>query len=603
MGVPNHNLDALEQRRLTLEDNILQLQKSLYHWRNWEAEYDGFRDAITNLDNDATTDDFVAAGRELGGELVTDEEVQAIIGGKQGALRSRGQVIDLIGRRIDYVKQNVATMEKRLRTAEDELYALDSRDTPMDGGAFPVREIMEELDEDGNVISSSINTPGDQASQLLETLKKAGVENIPDNVTAAATSGEASNGVSASAPEQKADKMDTDEDRSQPTTTANGQHLENDGTSAQEEEIDLSKPVSLVTPEDRKQPPVTDVDESPEEARLRREMLQYGIDEVGAIVAELELDEEGSEFSVDEDDYDFDSDEEDEDEFGRSHTVLSEDYHQQMRELEAKLNARGMYNMGKNSQGFPEEIRQDLEKPSAAEFAQQDAPDSSKGKKPKKRVAFADDLDIAPAPEAPAAEPKTLPPQPDVPVLSDAIVERTERTPEAQPASEERPKKVSKFKSARASTTADETAAPSINSLASNSSKPSKFAETRARKVVNAVPSNTTPDLFPAAPQEPKPFSAPITDVPWEPSVPRPPEGKTLADKLVEREIAPGAAAPEPDELDESIHRREIASEFYRIRNRMIHQQGGFVNNEQENEPIEEEGQPRISKFRAARMR
>jgi unconventional prefoldin RPB5 interactor 1 len=377
----------------------------------------------------------------------------------------------------------------------------------------------------------------------------------------------------------------------------NGQHPESNGNSAQEEEIDLSKPVSLVTPEDRKQPPVTDIDESPEEARLRREMLQYGIDEVGAIVAELELDEEGSEFSIDEDDYDLDSDEEDDDEFGRSHTVLSEDYHQQMRELEAKLNARGMYNMGKNSQGFPQEIREDLERPSADD-TQQETPEGSKGKKPKKRVAFADDLDIAPAPEAPAAEPKTLPPQPDVQVLSDAIVERTGRTHEAPPTPEERPKKVSKFKSARASASADDMTAPSTDS----SKKPSKFAEARARKQVNAVPSNTTPDLFPATPQEPKPFSTPIT-VPWEPSVPQPPEGKTLADKLVEREIAPGASAPEPDELDESIHRREIASEFYRVRNRMIHQQGGFVNNERETEPIEEEGQPRISKFRAARMR
>lgn len=599
MGVPNHDLDALEQRRLTLEDNILQLQKSLYHWRNWEAEYDGFRDAINDLDDDATTDDFIVAGRELGGELVNDDEIQQILGGKQGITRSRGQVVDLIGRRIDYVKQNVATMEKRLRVAEDELYNMDSIDAPVDGGAFAVKEIMEELDEEGNVVSSSINTPGDQASQLLETLKKAGVEDIPENFTTTATSGDAPNGATPSAPEQKAENGDTAEDQSQRTTTSTSPLSETNGASAQEEEIDLSKPVSLVTAEDRAQPPVTDIDESVEDASLRREMLQYGIDEVGAIVAELELDEEGSEFSVDEDEYDWDDEEENEDEFGRSHTVLSDEYHQQMRELEAKLNVRGMYNMGKNSAGFPEDIREDLEKPSAA-VVSQDEPESSKGKKPKKRVAFADDLDIAPAPEAPAVERKTLPPQPDVPVLLDAIVERTDPTQAAPAAAEERPKKFSKFKSARASTATDDTTGSSI--IPPTTPKPSKFAEGRARKQVNAVPSNTTPELFPATPKEPKPFSAPIT-VPWEPAVPQPPEGKTLADQLVEREITPGAAAPEPDELDESIHRREIASEFYKVRNRMIHQQGGFVNNEQEHELIEEEGQPRISKFRAARMR
>ncbi|KAJ5681912.1 uncharacterized protein N7477_001852 [Penicillium maclennaniae] len=599
MGIPNHDLNALEQRRLTLEDNILQLQKSLYHWRNWEAEYDGFRDAISDLDNDATTDDFVIAGRELGGELVTDDEIQAILGGKQGITRTRRQVIDLIGRRIDYVKQNVATMEKRLRAAEDELYNVDSIDAPVDGGAFAVKEIMEELDEEGNVVSSSINTPGDQASQLLETLKKAGVEDIPENVTTISTLKDAPTGTTPSAPEQKVDRMDTAEDRSQRTTTSTSQLPKTSSAPSQEEEIDLSKPVSLVTAEDREQPPVTDIDESIEDANLRREMLRYGIDEVGAIVAELELDEEGSEFSVDEDEYDWDDDEENEDEFGRSHTVLSDEYHKQMRELEAKLNARGMYNMGKDSAGFPEDIREDLEKPPAAAVSQDDL-GNSKNQKPKKRVAFADDLDIAPAPTVPTAEPRTLPPQPDVPVLLDAIVERTSATQAAPAAAEERPKKVSKFRSARTSTTTDDPTGSSI--IPPPTFKPSKFAEARARKQVNAVPSNKTPELFPATPTEPKPFSAPIT-VPWEPAVPQPPEGKTLADKLVEREITPGAAAPEPDELDESTHRREIASEFYKARNRMIHQQGGFVNNEQDNEPIEEEGQPRISKFRAARMR
>ena len=60
---------------------------------------------------------------------------------------------------------------------------------------------------------------------------------------------------------------------------------------------------------------------------------------------------------------------------------------------------------------------------------------------------------------------------------------------------------------------------------------------------------------------------------------------------------------PEPDEIDEQIHRKEIASEFYRIRNRMIQQNGGFVGEEPETVPIETEDPPkRVSRFRAARM-
>lgn len=606
MGVPS-DFDSLEERRLALEDNILQLQKSLYHWRTWEAEYDGLREEISELPEDASTNDFLAVGRDFGGSLVNEEELAKIIGLQQGITRSCGQVVDLLGRRIDYVQQNVATMAKRLRAAEDELYRLDQREQhASDNGSsgFPVREIMEELDEEGNVVSSSVNTPGDQASELLETLRKAGVENIPENATttgaltaASSTAVEGQDSNTDGAPPPPRD--DTNSRPPAPTTT------DTNGT-AEVSDIDLSQPVSLVTPEDRKEPPVTDVDESPEEARLRREMLQYGIDEVGAIVAELEMDEDGSEFSIDEGDYEFGTDDEEEDEFGRSHTVLSEEYHQQMRELEAKLNARGMWNVGKDAQRFPEEVRQEIELPSSTPDAQpkEEVDNSSKGKKPKKRVAFANDLDIAPATEvseAPVAEKKTLPPEPDVPVLSESIIERTDsdRARATAYAAVEGPKKVSKFKSARSTVASDDSAG---QSSAQSTSKPSRSAESRSvRKQANAIPSTTPPQLFPATPQEAKPFSTPITDAP-QPSAPRPPEGKPLADNLVEREVKPGAAAPEPDELDEEIHRRQIASEFYRARNRMIQQQGGFTG-EQEIEPLDTEDQPRISKFRAARMR
>lgn len=604
MGVPS-DFDSLEQRRLALEDNILQLQKSLYHWRTWEAEYDGLREEIRELPEDASTNDFLAVGRDFGGSLVNEEELEKIIG-LQGITRSRGQVVDLLGRRIDYVQQNVATMEKKLRTAEDELCRLDTREQhASDSGSsgFPVREIIEELDEEGNVVSSSVNTPGDQASELLETLKKAGVENIPEDAT---TNGAPT--VSKAIAVEERDIKDAGETPPQPPEQTNSHPpaptMPDRNGATERSDIDLSHPVSLVTPEDRKEPPITDVDESPEEAKLRREMLQYGIDEVGAIVAELEMDEDGSEFSIDEDDYELGTDDEEEDEFGRSHTALSEEYHQQMRELEAKHNARGMWNVGKDAQSVPEEVRQEIELRSSTTDAQpkEEVDNSSKGKKPKKRVAFANDLDIAPATETtegPVAERKALPPQPDVPVLSESIIERTDRAQVTTSAAVDSPKRVSKFKSARSTVASDDSAG---QSSAQSTSKPSKFAESRpVRKQANAIPSTTPPQLFPATPREAKPFSMPIADAP-QPSVPRPPEGKTLADNLVEREVKPGAAAPEPNELDEEIHQREIASEFYRARNRMIQQQGGFTG-EQEVEPLHTEDQPRISKFRAARMR
>jgi unconventional prefoldin RPB5 interactor 1 len=117
--------------------------------------------------------------------------------------------------------------------------------------------------------------------------------------------------------------------------------------------------------------------------------------------------------------------------------------------------------------------------------------------------------------------------------------------------------------------------------------------------------------LFPAKAE--KPFSRPIVadliadDVPSR-SEPRPPKGITLADTLVERETSGSTAAPpEPDELDEQLHRQEIATEFYKMSNRVIHQNGGFLNDdEQEIVPLDDApGQPtkKVSRFMAARMK
>lgn len=605
MGIPNHNLDALERRRLALEDNITELQKSLYHWRTSEAEYDGLREEIKELNDDANADDFLAVARQYEGPVVTEKEIQTILRTEAGITRTRTQIVDLLGRRIDYVHQNAVTMEKRLRKAEDELYTLDSNeqlpaDITSDQG-FPMSEIMEELDEEGNVISSSVNMPGDRAPELLEALKKAGVDDIPESSQPSETIA----GTSTDAREENANAVNVERAEEKPEVVSNAQASTSNGNVPQEEEVDVSQPVSLVTAEDRAQSPVTDIDEPADEATLRREMLEYGIHEVGAIVAELELDEDASEFSIsDEEEYDLGTEEEeDEDDFGRSHTFLSEEYHRQMRELEAKLNARGMTNMGKDTQTFPEEVRQEIEQ-SAMEPAEEivEVDVSAQEKKPKKKVAFADDLDIAPTAAPVVIENKAPPPKPQasVQVLSDAIVERTEQPKESRPAPSKGTKKASRFKSARVNpvtTTVESTAKPV---------SPSQFPESQtSRKQANAfAPSATPPGLFPATPREPKPFSTPIMDVPTGNPAPTPPEGRTLADKLVEREIAPGSiAAPDPDELDEEIHRREIASEFYRMRNNKIQQQGGFVNQEEPEFVSVEEPAQHVSRFKAARVR
>ncbi|KAK5680121.1 hypothetical protein LTS12_029323, partial [Elasticomyces elasticus] len=82
-----------------------------------------------------------------------------------------------------------------------------------------------------------------------------------------------------------------------------------------------------------------------------------------------------------------------------------------------------------------------------------------------------------------------------------------------------------------------------------------------------------------------------------------PPEDRILAEKLVERDIPEGkATAPEKEDLDDQLHRKEIASEYYRLRNRMGQQNEGF-DDEPETVPLETEEVPKVSKFKASRMR
>ncbi|KAF4212901.1 hypothetical protein CNMCM8980_000254 [Aspergillus fumigatiaffinis] len=582
MGVPDSHLQDLERQRLELEDNILKLQESLYHWRTWEAEYDGLKEEISNIDDDATTSDFLRIGRNFGGSLVNEDEVKVILGDKQGVTRSRQQVIDLISRRIDYVKENVATMEKRLRKAESQLYALGtSEQLPSEPTAdFQMTEIMEELDDDGNVISSSTSTPGNQAPELLEILKKAGVKDISE------------------VPKRK-DTENAADDRA-----CEAEEIQAPGPKDhQAEKQDESTMPSKSLAEMQEEQPITDIDEPPEDAELRREMLRYSLDEVGAVVAELELDEDADEVSVDEE-YDYDDDEEEEeDEFGRTRPVLDEDYHQQMRELEKKLNAKGLWNVGKDTTSLPEDIQKELERPAVVRVEKSDdsVDTAVKENKPKKKVAFAEELDIAPAPKPAVHEKKTLPPkQPEVPTMAESVVERTQQTGKT-PAASSGPKKASRFKSAREAITEEiPSVVPPTNGIRASDPRPS-----------HRKPAAPTPDsipLFPAKPRQPKPFSQPISDIiekPSPPPQPEGPEGKILADTLIERTVSEGAVvAPEPDELDEQLHRKEIATEFYRMRNRQIQQNGGFVDDEPEMVPIDTDEAPkRVSKFKAARMR
>ena len=554
-GVKDSFLD-LERHRQLLEANIEKLRKSLQHWQSWEAEYEGLKEEILALGRSPTYEQLVAVGTDLDGGLVTQAEIEDILGGK--VRRTADQVIGILTRRIDYVSRNVETLEKQVKGVENKLAAASVISNPdvRDEEGLPLTEIVEELDEDGNVISGRTETQGSARGQLLEVLEKAGV-----NVVPRMTQGEtpAFNKPSASYLEasEKDDLPVSSEIPKKAVQFAEGTKAgpETKILHTQKRIESIVKPTKQLnlTPAE---PPFIPDDESPEDTALRREMLDYSVSEIGPIVAELDL--ENSDYS--DEDYSYDeemSDVEDEDEFGRSkRAIMNDELKRRMIELEEKLGFSrlgpgAMMNVGPNPDlpvsdtGVDGTLDNNVKSLEAVQISGIE----------KKSVRFAEDLDVSPVPKIPSFE--TPRSKDSIAVKSPLgdIVERT--TPKEAPVVQTAPvKRQSRFKNAHASTLSTQS-----------------------------------------------PASGPSIAVP---EVPQIPEGKTLADTIVERET-PKNPPPEPDELDPVLLQQEVTTEFYRMRNRMIQKQGGFLKDPNEESSVipltEEEGGPRrMSRFKAARL-
>lgn len=581
-------LEEIERRRVQLQQNVDKLRKALSHWTTWEAEYEALKEEIQAA-SDPPPSQIREMARDLELTLLDHKEVEELLCKNSPSERTANQVIDMISRRIDYVRTSSATIEKNLDAAEKKLAGVDVLLEPgMDNEeGEPMMDIEEELDDEGNEVSSSVNQTGKAAAELVEVLRKAGVQKAELEKKNAAEAQEASSDTpSTSAPtshttpeskptpssSQPSDPASAKKSVSfaeevdvEPTPKATPQPAQpdNDAKFAVDEELtqdDYESLVNAIIPDD----------ESAEEAELRRQMLQYGMSEVGQIVAELDLDQPTASYSDEEDDDygDYDTeDEEEEDEYGRStKPVITEDYRKQMMELEKKLGARMLENVG------PELAKPSLEDhigdirtmrvksddqfdESLGTSVSTQAPADTKESK-KKGVRFADDLDISEAPK-PVQEPTRAAQLPirSTTTISDTIVERS-AVPVA-PVEPPKPGKVSRFKSARAG-------------------------------------ANAPPRMLPTP------------DVPEAPPVPSGPAGRTLANTITEH--APLPSEPQaPDEFDPILLDREIKAEYHKARNRFIQRQGGFKATEEDEEcPIVEERDgktKKVSRFMAARLK
>jgi unconventional prefoldin RPB5 interactor 1 len=584
-----NTLEGIERRRAQLQDSVDNLRKALAHWTTWEAEYQTLKDEIEDAE-DASPAQIREMARGLDSALLNDKEVEELLGKDPKTRRTANQVADLISRRIDYVQQNSATIEKQLDAAEKQLAGVDVLLEPgvesEDG--LPMMDIEEELDEEGNEVGSSISQTGNSAAEVIEVLRKAGLQKLelektkaagqPLNATSETPSASTTKVTQPPAATLRPKSAETG--KAKPISSkkrvsfAEDVHVEDAAKTPQSNgnqdafaSMNFSQGTKVIELEqdddERFSHPIIPENEDPEDAELRRQMLQYGLSEVGQIVAELELDQPTASYSddEDEDDYDYGTEEEDEDDHGRStRPVVTEAYRQQMLELEKKLNARMMENVGPDAPSLAEHvddvrtlrIRRDEDFDQSLDTASVSAQPESKKKK---GVRFADDVHISTAsPVQPPTELVQSPAQ-STSTISDTIIERPASTVDAP--APPKPAKVSRFKSAR-----------------SGSNPPSHVLPTPSMPIAPPVPSGPT--------------------------------GRTLANTVVEHTSS--VAEPNaPDEFDPVLLNREIQTEYHKARNKYIQQQGGFTENGNDEEsPIVEEknGQTKkVSRFMAARLK
>lgn len=311
------------------------------------------------------------------------------------------------------------------------------------------------------LLAASVSEPVQAAPQLLESLRKAGVKEIPSNAA----------GGGHSAPNQVGTEQASLDNKAKPESTEPGSSIiKSEGSNAMGQKasscnksrntgksvsftadtktesllehksktkIPTLKRVDPIIPVDGalaeeapRQQPVIPANESPEDAALRRQIIQYNMREVNNIVAEMDLVDKASDASYSDSDSeetpDDNSLDEDEDKYGRTkRRVLTDEYLTEMRALEQRLNAKALQNVGPNAPLDASSMASSHGKEKQPPF-----PPASNGanKSPEHPVStavrFAQELDIQPNPPPPTTDSPSKPPAPPDPIHASKIIER-----------------------------------------------------------------------------------------------------------------------------------------------------------------------------------
>ncbi|TQV96100.1 udp-galactose transporter like protein [Cordyceps javanica] len=578
----HETLADMDSHIARLKDKAEEQRKSLQHWQTWDAEYEALKEEVQALTESPTVEELHQIRNGFDGEFLVGKELDEIFGQQQ---RSRDQIVNVLDRRIDYVGQNVRSLQTQLEKIELEIMDADASNEQgaVDDNGPPITEIVEELDEEGNVLSFRLNRPGEVLPRVKAALEKAGI----DSPSLASSSKPQQDSGSANLSQNQSTKkvkeslpLPAEPEPAQeviPPVSRMAQRVDGIMKTAKEQEKISSQPAMIPK------------DEDPDDAALRQQMLKYSMGEMGAVVAELNLEEDDDDDDDDDfddeewlegDEIDDDDDDEEEDKYGRfTGRMITDKYQRRMLELETKLGVKSRFTQKLEQEAEERDSDDDdgegigririQSQPNAPSVSASAAPTrsivkerSSSEKGPKKGVRFANELDIAEAePSSTLTESKSDSTSVVEP-MSDLIVERK---PTSKP-----------------------TATPPAQ-------RPSRF-----KKAVAGA--QTSPGI-------PKgPFDVPASFLSKhereERPVPTGPEGKTIADTLVEKGSVSRPA--DPSELDDDMVHMGVAEEHQRLRSRFIRRDGEGFLKEQEGpvQPLDETegGSERVSRFKAARL-
>lgn len=338
--------------------------------------------------------------------------------------------------------------------------------------------------------------------------------------------------------------------------------------------------------------PVVPTGDSPEDALLRHQMLKYNMEDVGAVVAEIDLEDEADWSDEGDEDYDEvigDEDDEegndDEDEFGRTkRRVIDDRYRMGMLELERKLSQKTMQSSERDSGDF-----------NKRKIVNEVVYDGEHANRPDPSLIdqslFNIESETQDSPSFDASQSlRAGQPQP----------QRVETFTKQLSDSPQSTKKVSRFKASRKAVSAEDKITPftpptsALKALVASNIVERPVLKPSPRLVVTQPNTSVVSSIVEKPPLPISPAGATITESnPYTPST---------------REKKSSAIAVEPDGLDPSLLQQQVATEYHRMRNRMIQRQGGFLASAEEESSggvvrlDEEGGEKKVSRFKAARL-